>query len=172
MEDWYEITMSSPELMDEFVKMIQEDDENVAISNHESVKLEKKRENAWVKKDKHRKDMERKFFSLNPGMGKEDLYPLPSTSCISVFDKSVKQGIYCINPVNQIYFTSRGHFEQFRGALELGGTGHILGLGSKDHDWARIMNRRIRHMNIREDDSCMKYSVYKKLLAPKRIGII
>lgn len=167
MENWFEIMMSNPELLEDFYAKV---DEEISEENEHEMLHRTVRGNAWVRNRSHREKMVRKFLFLNPGMKIEDIYPLRSLHAVFLNDEfSTNGGIYNINHVSHVYVAPGGHLEVFRGELEWGRTGNIFGIGSKDRDIAAITNRRIRHMN---DDSNMKYSDYKKKYTPKKRGIL
>lgn len=171
MDDWYEITMSDPKLLAEYMDMVNEVSENgKPVRKCKQIYKEK---NSWVKKDIYRKKMKRKFYSMNPGMDKKGIIPLRNLNCIWIdTDKATNGGLYNINPVNHIYLTPRGHYEQFRGSYERCTAGIVFGLGTKDRTVGALTNRRIRRIRINEDDSILKHSEYKKLLGPMGYDVL
>lgn len=112
----------------------------------------------------------RDFLNCNTRM-KEDFYPLWNRNCILLTDASTDGGTYCINPVNHLYWSPRGHVEQFYGLYESSRSGGCIGLGAKNKDIPKWVNRRIRHMQIKEERIWL-YSKYKKMYAILDMGIL
>lgn len=170
MDNWFEISMSDPELRKAFYEKIYEKDDNTEYRM--ANKHVKARDNSWVKKRSYRKKMVRNFLSLKPSMKIEDLHPLYSKNAIYINNHiSTDGGAYNINHVSHLYITPRGHLQKFRGVLEWGHDGVVFGVGCKDRNISRITNRRIQRMKS-EIDMSMKYSYYKKTFAPIYIGIL
>ena len=174
MDEWFDFTDLELENTNEYIEKIQleeTDDTEVTVG----VQSRQKRENSWIRKNKYRKKLKKKFLSEKPGMTQEECYPLERTVHTVYLNQraAMDGGCYCLNHVNHLYMTKRGHVEQFTGRVEWWLGGVLFGVGEKEHDIGKITNRRIRHEKISEEEcEVMRYSDYKKKYAPKVIDVI
>ena len=176
MERWLErITDEELARIDEYVEKAYQDDISDISESFEKCKPKKIRENSWVKKKRYRKKLMKKFLSVKPDMTPEECFPMEQTSNAIYLrpEASIDGRCYCLNHVNHLYMTPRGHIEQFRRRVEWWYDGSLYGIESKDHNLGKITNRRIRHEKIdMEDGEVLRYSTYKKKYAPKLIDVI
>jgi len=169
MENWLGITADEMLLLDEFIEKSNMDDMEQSSVCATTYNSRKGRENSWVRKDRFRKKLKKRFLSVKPDMTSEECYPLSTTSgAIYINNETAFDGgCYCLNHVNHLYMTKRGHVEQYRGRVEWYTDGMVYGIEPKYHDAAKTTNRRIRHEKIDADAQVLRYSVYKKKYAPK-----
>ena len=172
MKDWYEYTVASSELMSLFEEKMYEENCDLYLETKDNYKKHnnRKKVNSWICKNKYRKKLWRNFFYLNPNMISDGPLALTYRNAIWLTDAHSDGGKYRINHVNHLYWTPRGHVEQFNGVLEWHYSG-CFGVGAKDHNKAKIVNRRIRHMPFKEEERNLHYSEYKKMFSPVDHGI-
>lgn len=175
MDKWLNnITDEALVCIDEYVEKAYQDDDCVALVKEVS-RSKKSRENSWIKKQKYRKKLKKRFLSAKPDMNLEECYPLWRTGDVIYVNPETSKdgGTYCLNHINHLYMTKRGHIEQFRGRVEWCRGGRIYGIEGKDHNLGKITNRRIRHEKIdKEDGEALRYSTYKKKYGPKLMNVI
>lgn len=147
------------------------DDEESA----DSLRSKKTRDIAWVRNDRFRRQLRKKFFSEKPGMTQEECYPLDHTGerIYMNSEAATDGGCYSLNHVNHLYMTKRGYVRQFRGYVKWYHGGTFFGIGSKNRDASKITNRRIRYERIDPDEGeSHRYSTYKKKYAPAPEDVI
>ena len=171
MKNWYEYTMDCPEVMMEFERKMNEDeDENLERTNFSKIS-KKGKKNSWVCKNEYRKKKMKKFCFLKPNMALEEIGSFKTHNAIWITEADTNGRVYFINHVNKLFWR-RNHVEQFRGVLEWHRNGRILGVCHKNYEKGKILNRRIRQMPLMEDEKCLHYSVYKKMFGPKEYDIL
>lgn len=175
MENWLNITDEEIYKIDAFTEKYNMDDADAFVDVIGRYKSKRIRENSWVRKNRFRKNLKKRFLSLKPDMTQDECYPLVSTGNTIYLNSEAATdgGCYCLNHVNHLYMTRRGHVEQFTGRVEWCHDGLLYGIEGKNHEVARITNRRIRHEKIDvEEGGVLRYSTYKKKYAPKLMDVI
>lgn len=174
MGNWFNITDDELQGINEFTEKCTDNtdyDEKEILTG----KSKPHRENSWIRKNKFRYNLVRRFLSVKPNMNPYECYPLKRTGNIIYINSEVATdgGRYCLNHVNHLYMTKRGFIEQYRGRVEWCRDGSIYGIGRKNRDISKITNRRIRHARIDiEGWEILKYSTYKKKYGPRLMDVI
>lgn len=176
MERWLEsITDEELARIVEYVEKAYQNESDEELAMVDEACFKKARENSWIKKHKYRRMLKKRFLSVKPNMNLDECYPLWETKDSIYVDTEVARdgGTYCLNHINHLYMTKRGHIEQFRGRVEWRRGGTVFGIGNKEHEVGKITNRRIRHEKIdMEEGEALRYSTYKKKYGPKLMDIL
>lgn len=103
MENWFEESMKSQYLINEFNKKVYEKDDLKIVNRSKTVK--KNVRNSWISKRLYRKKVIRKFLLLNPSMKIKEIEPLNSVNNVIWLDKDAFTNgkKYNINHVNHMF---------------------------------------------------------------------
>jgi len=172
VENWFEESMKSQYLINEFNKKVYEKDDLKIVNRSKTVK--KNVRNSWISKRLYRKKVIRKFLLLNPSMKIKEIEPLNSVNNVIWLDKDAFTNgkKYNINHVNHMFLNKRGHIEVFTGRLEWCPNGGCFGMEPKNKKIGHITNRRIRYLRTDANSERMNYIYYKKNFSPKIMDII
>lgn len=121
---------------------------------------------AWERKRKFKKTMYHRFFSEQPSMDLSKIDKGGCTQC-GIHDFSHDDDYrrdYPFNIYTRVYFSRTGAIRKFSGDILHDNHLYIV-LKSKKHI-SKLLNKRMRRLEISDEDRAWKWADYHKLLNP------
>lgn len=174
MTNWYEIpgaldVENNEAYLEKMAIDECEDDNNAVHSKGRNIRTTC----SYVEKRLHKKMLIRRFLSMNPAM---DFSKIKGTDCINAIVHTTPEHTetdfydprknYNFNTYYNIFLSRRGDLRIYHGTSKRYRSGIYI-IETRDRESQKVINRRIRHLAIDDDDSVStnRYSYFKKALS-------